>query len=223
MLHALLLAGGSGESRRALAERLAADLLGAHREDLIPVERQSGKAGIGVEEVEALVGRLSYKPYGDRYVVIVGEAHLMTPAAQNKLLKTLEEPVSPAVIMLLAETRDAMLATVRSRCSIYQLSEPALEADDGVRQTARALMELSRREAPFYLKKNALSEILSDKDTQRTRSLALVNLLEEEILKAAGDGDLSLMKDVPALREARKALRQVHNTAYTMKRLCLHI
>ncbi len=223
MVHAFLFAGGSDRSRRELANAFADDLLQGHREDLIAVERREGKAGIGVEEVAELIGRLAYKPYGERYAVIVGEAHLLNPAAQNKLLKTLEEPVSPAVIMLLAENRDAMLKTVISRCSVYQLQEPALEADESVRLAADMLLALCTQQAPFYRKKAAIGEILAEKERQRDRAVMLVNLLEEKILEKAKAGDESLLGAVPPLREARRALRQVHNTAYTLKKLCLQI
>ncbi len=223
MVHAFLFAGGSDLSRRELARAFAADLVQGHREDTLMVERREGKAGIGVEEVEDLIGRMAYKPYGERYAVIIGEAHLMGAAAQNKLLKTLEEPVSPAVIMLLAENREAMLKTVISRCSVYQLKEPALEADEGVRAAAQTLLSLCGQQAPFYKKKAAIGEILADKDRQRERALMLVNLLEELVLEEARGGDDSRLAVIPALREARRALRQVHNTAYTLKQLCLHV
>ncbi len=223
MLHAFLFAGGSDRSRRELAFTLAAELTAEHPEDTIRIERREGKASLGVEEVEDLISRLAYKPYGERYAVVVPEAHLMGPAAQNKLLKTLEEPVSPAVIMLLAENRDAMLKTVLSRCSIYQLQEPALDPDETVRTAVDMMLALCRQDAPFYRKKAVIQELLSDKDRQRDQALMFVNLMEEKILQEAKQGRTELLGAVAPLRDARRALRQIHNTAYTLKQLCLQL
>ena len=223
MLHAFLFAGGSDSGRREIAFLLADELCAGHPEDCIIVDRKEGKAAIGVDEVEDLIARLAFKPYGERYAVVIPEAHLMGPAAQNKLLKTLEEPVSPAVIMLLAENRDVMLKTVLSRCSVYQLKEPALEADEETRLAAEMLLNLCAEKAPFYRKKAVLSGILGDKEKQRDRAILFVNVLEERILEASKEGNTELLYAVAPLRAARRALRQTHNTAYTLKQLCLHL
>ena len=51
--------------------------------------------------------------------------------------------------MLLTENRDALLKTVLSRCSVYQLREPALEADETVKTAVDMMLELCRQGAPF--------------------------------------------------------------------------
>jgi DNA polymerase III subunit delta' len=62
------------------------------------------------------------KPYeGGRAVVVVQNAHDMTPQAQNALLKTLEEPPEHAVLMLLAESLSPLLPTILSRCTLYKM------------------------------------------------------------------------------------------------------
>ena len=222
-VHAFVFAGGSQASREDLAALFAKAVTGDRREDIIYVSRRQGKAGLGVEDAEDLIGKLAFKPYGERYAVVIPEAHLLNAPAQNKLLKTLEEPVSPAVIMLLAENRDALLRTVLSRCSVYQLREPETEADEEVRLAADMMLSLCREGASFYRKKNVLMPILQSKEDQRERGLAFIAVMEEIILKEAKAGDRSCLKAIPWLREARKALKQVHNTAYTLKKLCLYI
>ena len=59
---------------------------------------------------------------GDRAVYILQDAHLMTAAAQNALLKVFEEPPLGTVFFLLTEKREALLPTVRSRGRIIRLS-----------------------------------------------------------------------------------------------------
>lgn len=56
-------------------------------------------------------------------IAIVEDSDRMTVRAQNRLLKTLEEPLSNAVILLLSENSQALLQTVRSRCVKIKLGE----------------------------------------------------------------------------------------------------
>ena len=73
--------------------------------------------------------------------MIINEADTLVPAAQNALLKTLEEPPSASVFMLLTSKPDALLATVRSRCP--RLRFRPLDADD----VAAALVKHGKSEA----------------------------------------------------------------------------
>jgi DNA polymerase-3 subunit delta' len=53
---------------------------------------------------------------------IIEQAELMTPAAQNGLLKTLEEPVGRTLIVLLTTHASELLPTIRSRCQIFRFA-----------------------------------------------------------------------------------------------------
>ena len=62
------------------------------------------------------------KPYQGPYkVYIIDHAELMTPQAQNALLKTLEEPPEYVVFFLLTENAEALLPTITSRCVMLKL------------------------------------------------------------------------------------------------------
>jgi DNA polymerase-3 subunit delta' len=84
--------------------------------DVIVLE--PGETGtIKIDEVRDIIDRANYRPFeGRRRVVIVDEADTMMAAAQNALLKTLEEPRPASVFMLVSSMPDALLPTVRSRC-----------------------------------------------------------------------------------------------------------
>lgn len=74
------------------------------------------------EDIAGLQAWLQKKPVaGPRHVAIIEDADTMTTFAQNRLLKTLEEPPAGAVIILLAENRQHLLPTVCSRLVIYHL------------------------------------------------------------------------------------------------------
>ena len=72
---------------------------------------------IKVDQVREVVERTAYRPFeGRRRVVIVDEADAMLAEAQNALLKTLEEPPSASMFVLVTSRPDELLPTVRSRC-----------------------------------------------------------------------------------------------------------
>ena len=75
-----------------------------------------------VEDARRLVDDIQIRPFNSaRKVYIIPDAHLMNTEAQNTLLKTLEEPPEYAVLILLADSADMMLETIRSRCVILEL------------------------------------------------------------------------------------------------------
>jgi len=84
--------------------------------DVIVVE--PGDTGsIKIDQVRDVIDRAAYRPFeGRRRAVIVDEADAMAPAAQSALLKTLEEPPSASVFLLVSSMPDALMPTVRSRC-----------------------------------------------------------------------------------------------------------
>ena len=88
---------------------------GVHPDVLIVEPGDNGS--IKIDQVRDVVERAAYRPFeGRRRVVIIDEADALVPAAQNALLKTLEEPPSSSVFMLVTARPDVLLPTVRSRC-----------------------------------------------------------------------------------------------------------
>ncbi|MDR1066330.1 MAG: hypothetical protein LBL35_02695 [Clostridiales bacterium] len=90
--------------------------------DVFFVSPQHTKS-IGVDDVrEKINARMRTRPYSGRYkIFIVSAADKMTVAAQNALLRTIEEPASYGVFLLLCENHRLMLPTVLSRCVILKM------------------------------------------------------------------------------------------------------
>jgi DNA polymerase-3 subunit delta' len=84
--------------------------------DVIVVE--PGETGsIKIEQVRDVIDRAGYRPFeGRRRIVVVDEADALVAPAQNALLKTLEEPPSASVFLLVSSMPDSLLPTVQSRC-----------------------------------------------------------------------------------------------------------
>ncbi|HIX15559.1 MAG TPA: DNA polymerase III subunit delta' [Candidatus Hungatella pullicola] len=134
--HAYILTGEAGMGRKSLANAFAMTLLcekgkkepcmechackqvmGGSHPDLIYVTHQKPNS-IGVDDIrEQIQDTIMIRPYSSYYkIYIVDEAEKMTAQAQNALLKTIEEPPSYAVIMLLTTNQEAFLPTILSRC-----------------------------------------------------------------------------------------------------------
>src|SRR6202158_3085947 len=112
---------------------------GVHPDVLLVEPGDSGS--IRIDQARDIVDRAAYRPFeGRRRAVIVDEADALMPAAQNALLKTLEEPPSASVFMLVTSRPDMLLATVQSRCP--RLRFRPLGAHD----VAAVLMRRGRRE-----------------------------------------------------------------------------
>lgn len=84
--------------------------------DVVFVNREL--SSIGVDDVrEKINDSIAVKPFSSPYkIYIVPEADRMTEAAQNALLKTIEEPPEYGIIILLTSNIDALLPTIQSRC-----------------------------------------------------------------------------------------------------------
>ena len=148
LAHALLFAGPDGIGKRLVALALAAWLhceargddgcgacascrqiaAGSHP-DLQLVSVAPGKKEIGVDRIRDLKRFMQLRPLsGGGKVGIVDDAHALTTAAQNALLKTLEEPPAHSLLILVAHNPDALLSTVRSRCQCVQFAPLPIEA-----------------------------------------------------------------------------------------------
>jgi DNA polymerase III subunit delta' len=90
--------------------------------DVIVVE--PGEMGtIKIEQLRDVIDRSQYRPFeGRRRVVIIDEADAAGDDAQSALLKTLEEPPSASVFILVSSMPDALLPTVLSRCPRLRFS-----------------------------------------------------------------------------------------------------
>jgi len=74
----------------------------------------------GVDDMRALVEQVRYQPqYGKYKIYIIDEVHMLTSAAFNAFLKTLEEPPPYAKFILATTEKHKIIPTILSRCQVY--------------------------------------------------------------------------------------------------------
>ena len=137
--HAILLFGAAGVGKRSAAAWITRERLGIsgaagseyplvipEHADLHWLSPPEDKQSIGVDQIRALVAALTLTSYhGGRKVAIVEPANVMTANAANSLLKTLEEPLGDALLILIADRMGHLPATILSRCQRINVALPA--------------------------------------------------------------------------------------------------
>ncbi|MGH8124412.1 MAG: DNA polymerase III subunit delta' [Rhodanobacteraceae bacterium] len=149
--HALLLCGPGGLGKRALADSFvrarlcgsphdgracgtcrACKLLaaGTHPDRMRVTLEPNPKTGVMrkeiiVDQVRALAAHLAMaSQLGGWQIAVIEPAEAMNAAAQNALLKTLEEPTGASLILLVADQPWRLSATIRSRCQRIDIAAP---------------------------------------------------------------------------------------------------
>jgi len=114
MIHAVLITGGN----KQLRDSRISELCHEYEIKSIHIRTLSAlNASIGVEQTRTFIRELSIKSGKNTFTAgIIPDAHLLTIAAQNALLKTIEEPPANTIMLLETLSEDALLPTIRSRC-----------------------------------------------------------------------------------------------------------
>ncbi|MBR5229519.1 MAG: DNA polymerase III subunit [Firmicutes bacterium] len=177
----------------------------------------------GISELQE---NLKKKPSGIRNMAIICDADTMTKRAQNRLLKTLEEPYPGTVILLLSENRENLLDTIKSRCVFYRLSGDDSDEKERMVDADKLLDALIEGEKFFILK-----QILSKSVKNREDAFRMLdglqrlyrNLLLEKDPRSRFVKKEDIFRAVSFIEEARRDLLMNVNYNYALKNLVLKI
>jgi len=125
--HALLFSGPEKVGKKQVAFEFCSWILGKNfksHPDFLLIE---GENVIQIEQIRELIFKFSLKPIRSNWqIAILDNAHLMTKEAQQSFLKTLEEPKTNSVFILITDYPSLLLPTILSRCqriNFYPLSK----------------------------------------------------------------------------------------------------
>jgi energy-coupling factor transporter ATP-binding protein EcfA2 len=243
--HAYLFLGPEGVGKRTLAEEFAGKLSARSA----TVVRHTF-ADTGMTELRELLSLLALRPpAGTRQVAILDAVEHISPAAANALLKTLEEPSSSTVLILVSSQR-TLPATVLSRCQTFsfgvltqgelqditalrslRLSEALLKAASG---RASRLLVSEDVAAGYVAWQKDLQSVITAPVSERVSLAAnfageetdvLTNRLEYwlEDLRLRASTDSRLVQRLKVVWEGWQRLRQNGNKKLVMEYVCLNI
>ncbi|OHA59257.1 MAG: DNA polymerase III, subunit gamma and tau [Candidatus Vogelbacteria bacterium RIFOXYD1_FULL_46_19] len=122
--HAYLFSGSRGTGKTSVARILAKEL-GCSSKDLYEIDAASNT---GVDDVRVLREGVRSLPFESPLkVYLIDEVHMLSKAAFNALLKTLEEPPAHVVFILATTELHKVPDTVISRCELYAFKRPTIE------------------------------------------------------------------------------------------------
>ena len=207
--------------------------------DVLEVDAATNR---GIDEIRELRDAARYRPSRDRYkIYILDEAHQITDAAFNALLKTLEEPPDHVVFMMATTQPEDIPQTIRSRCQHFsfhavkfddilaQLRAIAAEEDVAADDEALALLaeagDGSMRDALSIMDQAIASAPVEDSpsgpkaklDAAQIRELmgTVPNTVFERILEAVSEN-----QSAPVIEEINRLLN-AGNSAAQLARQCV--
>ncbi|KMK53595.1 DNA polymerase III subunit delta' [Fructobacillus sp. EFB-N1] len=179
--HLYLLTGVGDAEKIALAKSLASFVLGQDEltkqrlaafdhPDFVTVLPEKPGAAIKIAQIRSLVPELTTTALeGKRKIFVIDQADTLTTAAANSLLKFIEEPAGPQLILLLANKASDVLATIRSRAQLVNL-----QASNQVNLDSQAAKEAFAKEAQ--------TKVFKWFELAMTQDVALMAYLQGQLL-----------------------------------------
>ncbi len=211
LAHAYLLTSSDHLSLGATARALLAALEGTERlADALIVEPEG--ASIGIAQARAVREHLATHPAAAPYrTALVLRAELLTPEAQNALLKVAEEPPTQAVLILAAGDESRLLPTLRSRLQRHAL--PPLSEDE----VAAWLAEQGADGSAAGRSRGSLgiAAQLAESTPEREVARALLEAPPARVAAIAKDASAAELGLVPVLRALSLELAYTERTPRT--------
>lgn len=135
----------------------------------IDVQEIDGASNRGIDEIRALRENVKFSPASSHYkIYIIDEAHQITDAAFNALLKTLEEPPEHVIFILATTEPHKIPLTILSRCQRYRFRLIS------AKETMSALEKIVSNEG-FHVEPEALQVITSSSGGSMRDALSLLD------------------------------------------------
>lgn len=200
-------------------------------EDLYVVEpedtttRKTGTSSIKDADIEELQVRLKSRPTaGDHNIAIIAGGDTMTPRAQTRFLKTLEEPPEGTVIMILSENSEELLPTINSRCVNIRLYDLEGSSESSGTEAASRIIGMIMNKAFFFDVKEELDNAVKS----RNDAYAFLDACETLIGERVREQNESMSpeaaeRSTQLIEETRRAVKAGASYNYMIRGLVLRL
>ncbi|MGA8631540.1 MAG: DNA polymerase III subunit gamma/tau [Terracidiphilus sp.] len=166
--------------------------------DVIEIDAATNR---GIDEIRELRDAARYSPSRDRYkIYILDEAHQITEAAFNALLKTLEEPPAHVIFMMATTEPENIPQTIRSRCQHFSFH--AVKFDDILAQ-----LKMIAVEEKIASEDGALALLAEAGDGSMRDALSIMD-------QAIASAPLAAGKPMVSAAQVRELMGSVPNTVF---------
>ena len=181
--------------------------------DLIEIDAASNTS---VDDVRSLREKINFSPSQGRYkVYIIDEVHMLSNAAFNALLKTLEEPPAHAIFVLATTEVHKIPATVLSRCQRHefrripinyiQANLKEIAKEEGINVDAAALTEIARQST------GSMRDAVSLLDQLASTGSDVTLVLTKDVLGTAGGESVISLTEAILARDAGKGIAIINH------------
>jgi len=183
--------------------------------DVFSLHPPEDKKSIGVKELGELLHWSTLKPHSAPQKL--GEIHsadMMTIEAQNKLLKTLEEPAENTSLVLISARASGLLETIRSRCITIEYLRDQIGAGE----------QFLKR--PFSVQMKHVDEISSIKDKAEQRlelEKLLLMLTQEQRVHLHGGDDKKAVHNIATIQKTATMLRSNVSLKLALENLIIQL
>lgn len=165
------------------------------------------------KDVELLIAQTMKKSFtGNRTFMMIKNADSMTLRAQNRLLKTLEEPPGGVCIILLTENAESFVQTIRSRCQLIKLFSEGMEGvraqDEEFHRRAVDLAVAIMRGKPAYALWKEIDFFTASRQTAET-FVGIAETFFRDIVIYRYDEPGRLILNVESISMVRDCARRV--------------
>ena len=201
---------------------------GIENESVYDVTEMDAASNNSVEDIRDILSEVMYLPVMAKYkVYIIDEVHMLSTAAFNALLKTLEEPPAHVVFILATTELHKVPATILSRCQRYDFNKLSIE------EIGEALMyiadcediqlSLSAAKTIASLADGAMRDATSILDTCLSRGNVITDDTVADVVGISKQEEILHLADCIITKDLAGALQQIlllEQKSVDIKRLC---